>query len=367
MFEFRILSSDPSSNARCGIFSTPHGDFTTPCFMPCGTKGAVKTLTPDELKTLNCEILLSNTYHLMLRPGGDFLKSVGGLHKWMAWDRPILTDSGGFQVFSLATLRKITDEGVTFQSHIDGSTHHLTPEKSIELQEQIGADIIMAFDECPPGGCDYDYAEKSMKRTHDWAKRSLKAKKRTDQALFGIIQGGIYKDLRTESAKFISDLNLPGIAIGGVAVGEPKPYMQEVLETTCPLLPKDRPRYLMGIGEPSDIVMAVSQGIDMFDCVLPTRLARHGSFWTHETGRETITASKYTSGTKPIEENCNCYTCKNFVTSYLRHLIIEKEILGHRLLTIHNLHFLLNLMGEIKEAIGKNEFQKVFKKYALIQ
>ena len=228
--------------------------------MPCGTKGAVKTLTPDELKTLNCEILLSNTYHLMLRPGGDFLKSVGGLHKWMAWDRPILTDSGGFQVFSLATLRKITDEGVTFQSHIDGSTHHLTPEKSIELQEQIGADIIMAFDECPPGGYDYDYAEKSMKRTHDWAKRSLKAKKNRPGA-FGIIQGGIYKDLRTESAKFISDLNLPGIAIGGVAVGEPKPYMQEVLETTCPLLPKDRPRYLMGIGEPSDIVMVLAKGL----------------------------------------------------------------------------------------------------------
>lgn len=334
--------------------------------MPCGTKGAVKTLTPDELKSLGCEIILSNTYHLMLRPGGDFIEKAGGLHKWMAWDKPILTDSGGFQVFSLSALRKITDEGATFQSHIDGSTHHLTPEKSIELQEQIGADIIMAFDECPPGGCDYNYAKKSMERTHSWAARSLKAKKRHDQALFGIIQGGIYKDLRKESAKFIADLNLPGIAIGGVAVGEPKPYMQEVLETTCPLLPKDRPRYLMGIGEPNDIVTAVSLGIDMFDCVLPTRLARHGSFWTHENGRCAITQNKYANEIKPLEENCTCYTCKNFSASYLRHLIIEKEILGHRLLTIHNLHFLLNLMREIKEAIKKNEFQKVLKKYGKI-
>lgn len=366
MFEFKISASDSSSNARIGEFSTPHGDFTTPCFMPCGTKGAVKTLTPDELKTLGCEIILSNTYHLMLRPGGDTIKNFGGLHKWMTWDKPILTDSGGFQVFSLATLRKINDEGVTFQSHIDGSTHILTPEKSIELQEQIGADIIMAFDECPPGGCDYDHAKASMQRTHNWARRSVKAKTRQDQALFGIIQGGIYRDLRAESAKFIADLDLPGIAIGGVAVGEPKEYMWEVLETVLPLLPKDRPRYLMGIGEPDDIVKAVKLGIDMFDCVLPTRLARHGSFWTRQTGREAITASKYTSQTKPLEENCACYTCQNFSASYLRHLIIEKEILGHRLLTIHNLHFLLNLMREIKEAIRKNEFQKIFKKYAKI-
>ncbi len=348
MFEFRILANDKSSEARSGVFSTPHGDFSTPCFMPCGTKGAVKTLTPDELKSLGCEIMLSNTYHLMLRPGGDAIENFGGLHKWINWDRPILTDSGGFQVFSLATLRKIDDSGVTFQSHIDGSTHFLTPEKSIELQAQIGADIIMAFDECPPGGCDYEYAKKSMARTHDWARRSIKAKKRNDQALFGIIQGGIYKDLRKESAKFIVDLNTPGIAIGGVAVGEPKEYMWEVLETVIPLLPKDRPRYLMGIGEPDDIVRAVKLGIDMFDCVLPTRLARHGSFWTHETGREAITHSKYINEQKPLEENCSCYTCQKFSASYLRHLMIEKEILGHRLLTIHNLHFLLNLMRETK-------------------
>lgn len=321
--------------------------------MPCGTKGAVKTLTPDELKATGCEIILGNTYHLMLRPGGDFLEKRGGLHRWMRWDGPMLTDSGGFQVFSLAKLRKITDEGVSFQSHIDGATYMLTPERSIKIQEQIGADIIMAFDECPPGDSDESYVKNSLRRTHDWAQRCISAKTRQDQALFPIVQGGIFTHLRKESAKFISQLNTPGIAIGGVAVGEPKPYMTQVLETVTPLLPKNKPRYLMGIGEPVDIVESVLRGIDMFDCVAPTRLARHGNFWT-DFGRIDIMRSAHLESSEPLENGCGCYTCAHFERSYLRHLMIEKEILGHRLLTIHNLFFLQNLMRRIRSSIEKN-------------
>lgn len=313
--------------------------------MPCGTKAAVKTLTPDELKSLGCEIVLANTYHLMLRPGGGLVERMGGLHKWMNWNNPILTDSGGFQVFSLQRINRIDDEGVIFKSHIDGSTHFLTPEKSIEIQEQLGADIIMAFDECPPATADHAYAKLAMRRTHDWLKRSLKSKKRKDQILFPIIQGGVYPDLRRESAKIASEAATLGTAIGGVAVGESKEDMWKVVETVMPLLPKNQPRYLMGIGEPEDIVKAISLGIDMFDCVLPTRLARHGSFWTAE-GRCSITNSEFTTSDAPLEKRCACYTCQNFSASYLRHLMIEKEILGHRLLTIHNLHFLLDLMRD---------------------
>lgn len=365
MFDFNITAVDPHSSARTGVFTTPHGEIRTPCFMPCGTKGAVKTLTPDELKTIDCEVILGNTFHLMLRPGGNIIQKMGGLHKWINWDRPILTDSGGFQVFSLSKLRKIDDDGVTFQSPIDGSTHHLTPEKSIEIQEQLGADIIMAFDDCAPGDADHGYVKKAMKRTHLWLRRSLKAKKRQAQALFPIIQGGIFKDLRTESAKFISEIgaSLPGIAIGGVAVGEPKPFMLEVIETVSPLLPKEKPHYLMGIGEPIDIVEAVARGIDMFDCVLPTRLARHGNFLT-EFGRQDVTRSEFATDEKSIDPNCGCYTCGRFSKSYLRHLMIEKEILGHRLLTIHNLFFLLNLMRRIRAEIEAGTFKKFTKKYA---
>lgn len=323
--------------------------------MPCGTKGAVKTLTPDELKTLGCEIILGNTFHLMLRPGGDFVEKMGGLHKWIAWDRPILTDSGGFQVFSLSKLRKITDDCVIFQSPIDGSTHELSPESSVKIQEQLGADIIMAFDECPPGDADLETAKKAMERTHAWALRSIAAKTRKDQALFPIIQGAAHLDLRKQSAKFISQLDAPGIAIGGIAVGEPKEYFSKVLETVAPILPKEKPRYLMGIGEPLDILNAVEFGVDMFDCVLPTRLARHGSFWD-KTSRHSITQSKYSDSGKPLENGCTCYTCQKFTASYLRHLMIEKEILGHRLLTIHNLHFLINLMRRIREAIKAGNF-----------
>lgn len=348
---------------RLGEATTPHGSFATPCFMPCGTKGTVKTLSPDELKELGCEILLGNTYHLMLRPGGPFLAERGGLHNWMGWDRPILTDSGGFQVFSLSGMRKITDDGVTFQSHIDGSKHLITPERAIELQEQIGADIIMAFDECAPAKSDHAYAKSAMERTHQWLERCVKAKKRSDQALFGIVQGATYSDLRRESAKFVTSLDTPGIAIGGVAVGEEKPAMWEVLETVLPLLPKNKPRYLMGVGEPGDIVKAVSYGVDMFDCVLPTRLARHGSFWRGAGVRINLLKGEYRSVDEPLDRSCTCYTCKRFVISYLRHLMVEGEMLGHRLLSIHNLHFLLELMRRIRASIANGTFNQIYNEY----
>jgi queuine tRNA-ribosyltransferase len=400
VFKFNILSKDKFSQARTGVLETPHGKISTPCFMPCGTKGSVKTLTPDELKTLGCEIILGNTFHLMLRPGADLVAKMGGLHKWISWDRPMLTDSGGFQVFSLfrgkptvspciaaarrplpfgrlragthetrptatpshGLIQRIDDEGVTFQSPIDGSTHVLTPEKSIEIQEKLGADIIMAFDECPPGDSEYEYVKKSMKRTHEWAVRSFKSKKRQDQALFPIVQGGVYMDLRKESAKFMSELDSPGIAIGGVAVGESKEAIREVVNTITPLLPANRSRYLMGVGEPTDILNAVAAGVDMFDCVLPTRLARHASFWT-ESGRFAVTNSRYTEMDSPLQKDCQCYTCKNFSASYLRHLMIEKEILGPRLLTIHNLHFLLDLMRNIRATIENGSFKSFYQQF----
>jgi len=298
----------------------------------------------------------------MLRPGGDTVAKMGGLHKWISWDKPILTDSGGFQVFSLAKLRKIDDSGVTFQSPIDGSTHILTPERSVEIQQQLGADIIMAFDECAPGDADYDTAKKAMERTHNWLIRSRKAKTRNDQTLFPIVQGGIYMDLRKESAEFCAAQNSAGIAIGGVAVGEPKPYMLKVIETVIPLLPKEKPRYLMGIGEPTDILDGVMRGVDMFDCVIPTRLARHGSFWT-EFGRRDITKSEFAQSDKPLMQGCKCYSCQNFAVSYMRHLMIEKEILGHRLLTIHNLHFLLELMRNIRLNIEQGTLSEYSKNF----
>lgn len=362
MFEFQTTSADDSSSARTGIFTTPHGSFHTPAFMPCGTKGSVKTLTPDELKNLGCEIILANTFHLMLRPGGEIVEKMGGLQSWTKWNGPMLTDSGGFQIFSLSRLRKIDDDGVTFQSPIDGSTHFLTPEKSIAIQEQLGADIIMAFDECPPADAEKSIAKKAMERTHAWALRSLAAKTRNDQALFPIVQGAVYHDLRKESAKFITGLDAPGYAIGGVAVGETKKQMREVMETVCPLLPKEKPRYLMGIGEPDDMLAAIACGVDMFDCVAPTRLARHGSFWDNF-GRHSITNAQYRESKKPLMENCKCYACVRFSLSYLSHLITEKEILGHRLLTIHNLHFLIDLLRQSRKAIEEKTFQNFAKNF----
>ncbi len=362
MFEFNITAKDPSSEARCGIFNTPHGSFSTPVFMPCGTKGAVKTITPDELKAVGCEIILGNTFHLMLRPGGELISKMGGLHKWISWYRPMLTDSGGFQVFSLSKIRSINDDGAIFQSPIDGSTHALTPEKSIEIQEQLGADIIMAFDDCPPATADKTYVLESMERTHKWAKRCFEAKKRRDQALFPIVQGAIYPDLRRESAKFMTQLDAHGFAIGGVAVGEAKPAMWEAVNAAAPILPKEKPRYLMGVGEPADIVQAVGLGMDMFDCVLPTRLARHGSFWTN-TGRKDIEKNACAALDEPLEKNCGCLACAHFSKIYLHHLMREKEILGHRLLTIHNLYFLIDLMRKIREEISKGTFQTFSKNF----
>lgn len=361
LFQFTIGKQDRNTEARTGVFSTPHGDFHTPCFMPCATKGAVKTLTPDELRDIGCEIILSNTYHLTLRPGEDLIAKMEGLHKWMNWKGPILTDSGGFQVFSLGKIRQITDDGVEFQSPLNGKKIFLSPEKSIEIQEKLGADIIMAFDECSPGNSSYEYAKKAMLRTHKWAIRSLKAKKNKNQTIFPIIQGGIYDDLRIQSAKFMVNLDaLAGIAIGGLAVGESKDDMYRVLRITIPLIPKEKLRYLMGVGTPDDIIRAVKLGVDMFDCALPTRLARHGGFWDsfvkEGVNAKNILSSKYTEDPNPLAQNCKCYTCRNFSRSYLRHLIQEKEILGHRLLTIHNLYFLIELLRNIRKKIQDGAF-----------
>lgn len=352
-FKFEILAEDKKSKARVGRFMTPHGSFETPCFMPCGTKGAVKTLTPDELNEIGCEIILGNTFHLSLRPGENLIEKMGGLHKWMNWPKPILTDSGGFQVFSLANIRDITDDGVTFQSPIDGSKVFLSPERSLEIQEKLGADIIMVFDECPPGDCSYEEAKQAVMRTDLWAKRFLHAKKRKDQAIFAIVQGATYYDLRKESAKNAISYDTPGIAIGGVAVGESKKEIYKVVREIAPLLPEEKPRYLMGVGEPEDIVEAVKHGIDMFDCVVPTRMARHSSFWDENGKRLSVEKASFKEDPRPLSGNCACYACKNFSRSYLSHLMREKEILGHRLLTIHNLRFLVDLVTKIRQEITR--------------
>jgi queuine tRNA-ribosyltransferase len=371
MFDFKIHKTQKGSLARTGTFTTPHGKISTPVFMPVGTKATVKTLSPEELKTLGADIILSNTYHLMLRPGEKTVKKMGGLHKWMNWDRPILTDSGGFQVFSLeqekglpknATRKakvRVKEDGVEFYSHIDGSKHYITPEKATKIQHDLGADIIMAFDECAPANSTKKYFKSAMDRTHNWLVRCKKAHapNTKKQALFGIIQGGTHEDLREESAKFISSLDLPGNAIGGLAVGEKKEKMLKMIEAVIPHLPENKPRYLMGVGTPPDLLEAVDRGIDMFDCVLPTRLARHGAFWTGK-GLHHIKNQRFKNDPKPLERTCTCYTCQNFSTSYIHHLMKETEIFGHRLLTIHNLHFLLNLMHEIREHIEKGTFKK---------
>ncbi|MBU1019417.1 MAG: tRNA guanosine(34) transglycosylase Tgt [Patescibacteria group bacterium] len=355
MFEFKIKNIQ--GLARTGTLETPHGEIQTPVFMPVGTKANVKTVTGSQLEDLGAQIMLANTYHLFLRPGEKLIKKMGGLHKWSNWNKPILTDSGGFQVFSLKKFNKITDEGVEFRSYLDGTKHFLTPEKAIKIQEDLGADIIMAFDECAPGKSSKRYAKDAMKRTHEWAVRCKKAHTKKDQALFPIIQGVTYDDLRIESAKFISDLDLPGVAIGGLSVGESKEQMYHTLEIVEPHLPKEKPRYLMGVGTPEDLLEAVSRGIDMFDCVLPTRLGRHGAFWNH-TGRHTITNKKFAQDSQPLDKKCTCYTCKNHSASYLRHLIIEKELLGMHLMTIHNLSFILQLMKDIRESIDKGTFNR---------
>ncbi|OGN92025.1 MAG: tRNA guanosine(34) transglycosylase Tgt [Chloroflexi bacterium RBG_13_48_10] len=351
-FRFDIVSQE--NRARAGIFHTPHGDLLTPLFAPVGTQASVKSVTPAQLEELNANLILANTYHLYLRPGDEIIAQLGGLHQFMHWDRPILTDSGGFQVFSLADNRKIDPDGVTFKSHIDGSTHRLTPEKSISIQENLGGDIIMAFDECT-SPYDLDNNEAALDRTHAWAKRCMNAKKRSDQALFGIIQGGIFPELRKRSVDTLASMDFPGYAIGGLSVGETKPETLAILELVDTYLPEDKPRYLMGVGSPEDLVTGVQRGVDMFDCVLPTRLARHHVAITRA-GRLNIANARYSSEVIPIDENCRCYTCQNFSRAYLRHLMLAKEILGATLLTIHNLNTLLSLMSDIRQAIMQGRF-----------
>ena len=331
--------------------------------MPVGTVATVKAMSPRELKEINAQIILSNTYHCYLRPGHEFIKKAGGLHGFMNWDRPILTDSGGFQVMSLAGLRKITPDGVKFQSHIDGSYHFFTPEKVIEIENALGADIIMSFDECPPYPATRKYVEKSLELTTKWAKRGKDAHKNTEkQALFGIVQGGIYEDLRKQSAEALMEMDFPGYSIGGLAVGEPKEEMYRITNYLNPVLPKNKPRYLMGVGTPGNILQNIANGIDMFDCVMPTRNARKGSIFTWN-GKMVIKAGRYKEDLRPIDENCTCYTCQNFSRAYVRHLISLKEILGMRLATIHSLHFYLELTTRIRQAILEDKFEDFYNRY----
>ena len=400
-FKFELIKKD--GKARLGKITTAHGEIETPVFMPVGTRASVKTASPDEVVDIAAKIILGNTYHLYLRPGTEIIQKHGGLHKFMNWQGPILTDSGGFQVFSLGfgaknkeerdssarrsaklaclparrvgmtkgngndkPLVKIKEDGVEFRSHLDGSKHFFTPESVIRMQKEIGADIMMAFDECAPADASHDYARNAMERTHRWAVECVDAHKKTkpvygyDQALFGIVQGATYKDLRIESAKFISNLNFDGVAIGGLAVGEPEKVRNEMLEIVEEHLPKSRPRYLMGVGFPQDILNAVERGVDMFDCVLPTRLARNGAVWTYG-GKLNLNNSQFATDLSPIERECDCYACRNFTRSYIAHLIREGEVLGIRLTTIHNLRFMMRFMEDIRSSIKKDRF-KAFKK-----
>lgn len=352
--KYELIKECKQTGARLGKLYTPHGVIDTPTFMPVGTQATVKAMSPDELKQIGAQIILSNTYHLYIRPGHKLVEKAGGLHGFMNWDRPILTDSGGFQVFSLNELRKITEEGVEFKSHLDGSKHLFTPEKVMEIENSLGADIMMAFDECTPYPCEKDYAKKSMERTVRWLKRCKEAHKNTEkQALFGIVQGSTYKDLRIESARRTVEIDLPGYAIGGLSVGEPKEIMEEVLDYTVPELPKDKPRYLMGVGSADYLIEGSIRGIDMFDCVLPTRIARNGTVMTSK-GKLVVRNAEYSEDFSPLDDECDCYTCKNFSRAYIRHLIKTKEILGGRLATIHNLRFLQNLMANIRKAIAED-------------
>ena len=359
---YELIRQCPETGARAGRLHTPHGSFDTPMFMPVGTQGTVKTLSPEELHTMGAGVILGNTYHLFLRPGHEIVKKAGGLHRFMNWDGAILTDSGGFQVFSLGALRKISEEGVAFRSHHDGSKQFLSPEKSMEIQMALGSDIAMAFDECTPYPADYEYACRSMRLTTRWAKRCQAVHNREDQALFGIVQGGMYADLRQESAEQLVAMDFPGYAIGGLSVGEPKPLMYEVLEQTVPFLPQNKARYLMGVGTPDCLVEGVARGIDMFDCVFPTRVARNGTAITSQ-GRVVIRNAAYIEDFTPLDPECDCYTCRNYSRAYLRHLIRCDEIFGLRLMSLHNLYYLIKLMHQIRTAIidgNYPEFRKLF-------
>lgn len=351
-FVYELHAQDGA--ARRGVFTTPHGPIAMPAFAPVGTQATVKTLTPDELHSLDVDIILSNTYHLHLRPGEDIIAELGGLHQFMAWDGPILTDSGGFQVFSLAHKRSLDEDGITFRSHIDGSRHRFTPEAVIRIEELLGADIIMPLDICPTPDNRRE-VERAVELTNAWAVRAKQAHSRADQALFGIVQGGIFPDLRRQAAEFLTALDFPGYAIGGLSVGETKEEMYATLSAVVPLLPVDRPRYLMGVGTPEDILEAVARGVDLFDCVLPTRVARNGGLLTRE-GRINIRNARFARDPNPIEPGCTCYTCQRFSRAYLRHLFKAGEILGLRLATIHNIHFMEQLMKDIRTAIQEGRF-----------
>ena len=359
---FTVLKQDERTRARIGRLTTPHGDVETPVFMPVGTQATVKTMTPEEVQEVGGRLVLSNTYHLYLRPGHELVKEAGGLHKFMNWHRPILTDSGGFQVFSLGDLRKITEEGVEFRSHIDGSKHLFTPEKVMEIEMALGADIAMVFDECPPYPCEHSYAKKSLELTTRWARRCKDAHHSETQALFGIIQGSVYKDLREQSTKELVEIDFPGYGIGGLSVGEPKPLMYEMLECTIPLIPVEKPRYLMGVGSPDCLIEGVMRGVDMFDCVLPTRTARTGTVFT-QYGKLNMRNAKCARDFNPIDEECNCYVCRNYSRAYISHLLKAKEVLAIRLTTWHNLYFIHDLMERIRKTIKNNrlpEFHKGF-------
>ena len=352
---YELVKADAKTGARAGIIHTPHGSFPTPIFMPVGTQASVKGVSPEELKELGAGIILSNTYHLFLRPGMELVREAGGLHKFMNWDRAILTDSGGFQVFSLGDLRKITEEVVTFRSHIDGSRKFLSPEVSMQVQMALGSDIVMAFDECVPYPADYDYAKQSTERTTRWAQRCKDTMTSEQQGLFGIVQGGMYKDLRTRSVQELVAMDFPGYAVGGLSVGEPKELMYEMLEHTVSQLPQTKPRYLMGVGTPDCLVEGVLHGIDMFDCVFPTRVARNGTAMTW-TGRLVMKNAEYTHDFRPIEEGCGCYACRHYTRAYIRHLVRANEIFGLRLLSLHNLYFLQSFMRELRQSILEDRF-----------
>lgn len=363
-FSYETTHICKQTGARTGIFHTPHGDIETPVYMPVGTAATVKTLTPEELVTADSQIILSNTYHLYLRPGHEIVAKAGGLHKFMAWNRPILTDSGGFQIFSLNELRKINDEGAEFRSHIDGSKHFISPERAVEIQNALGGDIMMAFDECTPAGVDYAAAERAVKRTSEWLKRCYDAQKNEEQMLFPIVQGNMFSDLRRRSL----ELSLPyagcGIAIGGLSVGEPKEVMYEMLDELQPHLPQNMPRYLMGVGSPDCLVEGVLRGVDMFDCVLATRIARNGTAFTSK-GKITVRNGNYKEDFTPLDDDCDCYCCRNYTKAYLRHLINTDEILGGRMLSLHNITYLNRLMRRIREAIRNDSYGDFVREFRL--
>jgi queuine tRNA-ribosyltransferase len=366
---FTLIRQDKNTKARLGVLTTTRGEIDTPCFMPVGTQGTVKTLSPKEREEASAQMMLSNAYHIFLRPGIEVIKKAGGLHRFISWNKSILTDSGGYQIFSLALLRKVSDEGVEFQSHIDGTRHFLTPEDIVRIQIDLGSDVMMPLDECVHYPCAKDYARLAMERTVNWARRSksavssqLSAVSRKQHLLFGIVQGATYEELRKECAEKLIGLDFDGFALGGVSVGEPKNLMYNITDFSASLLPQDKPRYLMGVGLPEDIVEAVGCGFDMFDCVVPTRYGRNGTAFTSD-GKLTIRNAPYIEDFMPLDKNCGCYTCKNFSRAYLRHLFNSAEILGMRLVSLHNVYFYLELMYKIREAIGENKFAEFKKKF----